>query len=72
MLNSDPRDAQALAELQKLPPAVLGSPEVASALDEARVSLRGKGAAETAVQLFDVELAHAGTERQAELLLGDA
>ena len=44
MLNSDPSDAQALAELQKLPPAVLGSPEAANALDEARVSLRGKGA----------------------------
>ncbi len=72
MLNSDPGDAQALAELQKLPPAVLGSPEAANALDEARVSLRVKGAAETAVHLFDVELAHVEGERQAELLLGKA
>jgi tetratricopeptide (TPR) repeat protein len=72
MLNSDPGDAQALAELQKLPPAVLGSPEAANALDEARVSLRVKGAAETAVHLFDVELAHVNGERQAELLLGKA
>jgi tetratricopeptide (TPR) repeat protein len=72
MLNSDPGDTQALAELQKLPPAVLGSPEAASALDEARVSLRVKGAAETAVHLYDVELAHVGGERQAKLLLGKA
>ena len=33
MLRSDPSDSQALAELQKLGPAILGTPEAALALD---------------------------------------
>ncbi len=70
MLRSDPSDSQALAELQKLGPQVLGTPEAAIAFDEARQQLRGKGASDTAVKLFDLELAHAGGERQAALLVG--
>ncbi|MCP4444187.1 MAG: tetratricopeptide repeat protein [Myxococcales bacterium] len=70
MLRSDPSDSQALAELQKLGPAVLGSPEAVLALDETRQQLRGKGASDTAVKLFDLELEHAEGERQAALLVG--
>ena len=39
MLNSDPSDARALAELQKLGGTIIGSPEASSALDEARQHL---------------------------------
>lgn len=70
MLHSDPSDSQALAELQKLGPQVLGTPEAAIAFDEARQQLRGKGASDTAVKLFDLELEHAGGDRQAALLVG--
>tara|TARA_R110002073_G_scaffold24260_9_gene82156 strand:- start:70410 stop:81644 length:11235 start_codon:yes stop_codon:yes gene_type:complete len=70
MLRSDPSDSQALAELQKLGPQVLGTPEAALAFDEARQQLRGKGASDTAVKLFDLELEHADGERQAALLVG--
>ena len=69
MLRSDPSDSQALAELQKLGPAILGTPEAALALDEARQQLRGRGASDTAVKLYDLELEHAGGERLAELLV---
>lgn len=68
MLHSDPSNAWALSELQKLGPSILSTSEVADALDKARTQLLGRGASETAVELFDVELEHAEGERQANLL----
>ncbi len=70
MLNSDPDNAFALTALQNLGPEVLDTSEVALAMDDTRKHLRERGASETVVHLYDVEIAYAKGDRLAELLLG--
>ncbi|MBL4634953.1 MAG: hypothetical protein JKY56_13860 [Kofleriaceae bacterium] len=68
MLHNDPSNAWAISELQKLGPSILTTSEVTMALESARTELLERGSSEAAVELFDVELAHAEGERQANLL----
>src|SRR5688500_800402 len=68
ILDSDPTNDQALAALEKIMP-LLATREAATALDQARESLRERGQLELVERLFDVELRAAqDTGRVAELL----
>ncbi len=69
IINRDPDDPSALSAIERLGESPI-SPEVASALDEARRALRERGRLEVVSRLLDVEINAAPDEsRRADLLL---
>lgn len=70
ILDSDPRNDQALLGLAELGGTVLNNPDVTRALEEVRKALRERGEIEVVARLFDIELHAAESDaRRADLLL---